>query len=339
MDELGYRIGEKECRMIYVFGEYELDTGLYELRRAGAPYKVEPKAFDLLIYLIQHRDRVVTREELFERVWSAPFISEAILSHHIMVARKAVGDDGRTQRRIKTIHGRGYRFIARVDVREQPDSDIREVEPPARTEPVPQPTSPFAQDAATRNVLAGDHALTTVLCATLDNIAALSEQLGFEVLQRLRQMFFTHAQDVVQRYEGMLQFFGADGVLSVFKSRTLHADHAQRAVSAALDLQHRLRTPVTEVSAQTTISGSARMGLHTGPIAMESLSGDTVNLAVWLQYQAQPGRLLVSAATMQRIRDIDMCIEPIAIRIPGHADPIMAYQICGLDGSGENRVL
>ena len=88
--------------MIYVFGEYELDTGLYELRRAGMSYKVEPKAFDLLIYLITHRDRVVTREELFERVWSDPFISEAILSHHIMVARKAVSDDGRAQRMIKT---------------------------------------------------------------------------------------------------------------------------------------------------------------------------------------------------------------------------------------------
>jgi len=318
--------------MIYVFGEYELDTGLYELRRAGASYKVEPKAFDLLIYLITHRDRVVTREELFERVWSDPFISEAILSHHIMVARKAVGDDGRAQRLIKTIHGRGYRFIARIDVREQSDADIQDVDPPARTEPAPQPTSPFAPDMATQNVLAGDHTLTTVLCATLDNIAALSEQLGFEALQRLRQTFFTHAQDVVQRYEGMLQFFGADGVLSVFKSGMPRADHAQRAVSAALDLQHRLRTPATETTTQATISGSARIGLHTGPVALESMSGDTVNLAVWLQYQAQPGKLLVSAATMQWVQDTVSCIEPSAIRIPGHAEPIMAYHIHGRDG-------
>jgi DNA-binding winged helix-turn-helix (wHTH) protein len=171
MGEPGQRAYEEECRMIYAFGKYELDTVLYELRRAGAPCKVEPKAFDLLIYLIQHRDRVVTREELFERVWSDPFISEAILSHHIMVARKAVGDDGRAQQMIKTIHGRGYRFIARVDVQEQPASDVREVAPPTRTEPVPQPTPPLAQDVATQNVLAGNHTLTTVLCATLDNIA------------------------------------------------------------------------------------------------------------------------------------------------------------------------
>ena len=318
--------------MIYAFGEYELDTGLYELRCAGTSRKVEPKAFDLLIYLIQHRDRVVTREALFERVWSDPFISEAILSHHIMVARKAVGDDGRAQRMIKTIHGRGYRFIARVDVRDQPASNIREAEPPARTEPAPQTTSPLVQDAVTQNVLAGDHALTTVLCATLDNIAALSEQLGFETLQRLRQRFFTHAQDVVQQYEGMLQFFGADGILSVFKSRIPHADHAQRAVSAALDLQQRLHTSATEASAQSTISCSARIGLHTGPVALESMSGDTINLAVWLQYQAQPGRLLVSAATMQLVQGTISRVEPSAIRIPGHADPIIAYNIHGRDG-------
>jgi class 3 adenylate cyclase len=256
-----------------------------------------------------------------------------------MVARKAVGDDGRAQRMIKTIHGRGYRFIARVDVRDQPDSDVREAEPLVGTEPDLQPTSPLAQDVATQNVLAGDHALTTVLCATLDNIAALSELLGFEALQRLRQTFFTHAQDVVQRYEGMLQFFGADGVVSVFKSEMLHADHAQRAVSAALDLQHRLRTPATETTTQATISGSARIGLHTGPVALESLSGDTVNLAVWLQYQAQPGRLLVSAATMQLVQDTVSGIEPSAIRIPGHAEPIMAYQIYRLDESDASRVL
>jgi adenylate cyclase len=256
-----------------------------------------------------------------------------------MVARKAVGDSGRAQQMIKTIHGRGYRFIASIDVRDQSASDAREAVPLARPEPVPQPTSPRAQDAATQNVLAGDHVWTTVLCATLDNIAALSEQLGFEALQRLRQTFFTHAQDVVQRYEGMLQFFGADGVLSVFKSGIPHADHAQRAISAALDLQQRLRPHVAGITTQPTRSGSARIGLHTGPVPRGGMSGDTINLAVWLQYQAQPGSLLVSAATMQLVQDTISRVEPSAIRIPGHVHPIMAYQICGLDGSDESRVL
>ena len=74
------------------------------------------------------------------------------------------------------------------------------------------------------------------------------------------------------------------------------------------------------------------MGLHTGPVALENMSGDTINLAIWLQYQAQPGRLMVSAATMQLVQDTVSRIEPSAIRIPGHAEPIMAYSIHGRDG-------
>ena len=98
--------------MIYAFGEYELDTQLYELRRAGASLPLEPKVFDLLADLIQHRDRIVSKHELLEHLWPSQFISEATFDHCIMAARRAVGDDGHTQWVIKTIRGRGYRFVA-----------------------------------------------------------------------------------------------------------------------------------------------------------------------------------------------------------------------------------
>ena len=67
--------------------------------------------------LLQHRDRVVTKHELLENLWPDQFISEVTLNHCLMVARKAIGDSGRTQRCIKTLHGRGYRFIAAVQER------------------------------------------------------------------------------------------------------------------------------------------------------------------------------------------------------------------------------
>jgi class 3 adenylate cyclase/DNA-binding winged helix-turn-helix (wHTH) protein/tetratricopeptide (TPR) repeat protein len=103
--------------MIYVFGDCELDTRVYELRRAGQPLKLEPKVFDVLAYFVRHRDRMVTKQELFEQIWSDQFISDATLDHCISAARKAVGDSGRTQQIIKTLRGRGYRFVAPIEER------------------------------------------------------------------------------------------------------------------------------------------------------------------------------------------------------------------------------
>jgi pimeloyl-ACP methyl ester carboxylesterase/DNA-binding winged helix-turn-helix (wHTH) protein len=106
--------------MIYVFGERALDTEIYELRCRGVAAKVEPQVFDVLAHLVAHRDRVVTKEELLDAVWGDRFVSESALTSRIKDARRAVGDDGHRQAVIRTVHGRGYRFVAPVD--EQPSA-------------------------------------------------------------------------------------------------------------------------------------------------------------------------------------------------------------------------
>ncbi len=99
---------------MYGFGDLKLDVGARELRRAGSPVHLEPQAFDLLAYLIEHRDRVVPKHELLDRVWGHNFLSEANLTTRIKEIRRAVGDDGRQQHTIKNARGRGYRFVAEV---------------------------------------------------------------------------------------------------------------------------------------------------------------------------------------------------------------------------------
>ena len=96
------------------FAELELDLALFELRRDGARVPLEPQAFDVLVYLINHRDRIVSKEELMDQIWGGRFVSEAAVTSRIKQARRAVGDDGQAQRVIKTVHGRGYRFVAPV---------------------------------------------------------------------------------------------------------------------------------------------------------------------------------------------------------------------------------
>jgi DNA-binding winged helix-turn-helix (wHTH) protein/alpha-beta hydrolase superfamily lysophospholipase len=101
--------------MRYRFEDCELDTDVFELRRAGEPVKVEPQVFDVLAHLVLHRDRVVPKEELLDEVWGDRFVSESALTSRIKAARQTLGDDGQAQRCIRTVHGRGYRFVAPVD--------------------------------------------------------------------------------------------------------------------------------------------------------------------------------------------------------------------------------
>jgi DNA-binding winged helix-turn-helix (wHTH) protein/tetratricopeptide (TPR) repeat protein len=100
------------------FADCELSVERIELRRAGQIVDMEPQVFDVLAYLLRHRERVVPKTELLDQIWGNRFVSESALSSRIKSARRAVGDTGRDQRIIKTVYGRGYRFVA--DANEQP---------------------------------------------------------------------------------------------------------------------------------------------------------------------------------------------------------------------------
>jgi TolB-like protein len=102
--------------MIYRFGCFELDPGKAELRADGAVRPVEPQVFALLSLLVENRERLVSKEEIIEKVWEGRIVSEAAVASRIKSARAVLGDDGKSQRFIKTIHGRGLRFVAEAQV-------------------------------------------------------------------------------------------------------------------------------------------------------------------------------------------------------------------------------
>jgi TolB-like protein/Tfp pilus assembly protein PilF len=96
------------------FGDYSLDTDRRELRRGGELVALEPQVFDLLVYLVQNRDRVVSKDDLFQSVWGGRIVSESALTSRITAVRKAIGDDGGAQRLIRTVPRKGLRFIGEV---------------------------------------------------------------------------------------------------------------------------------------------------------------------------------------------------------------------------------
>ncbi len=120
--------------MRFAFDGCELDAERLELRRDGRAVAVEPQVFDVLVHLLRHRDRVVSKEELLDEVWGDRFVSESALTSRIKAARRAVGDDGAGQRIIRTSHGRGYRFVADVQELASPGPGL----PPVAIEHHPQ---------------------------------------------------------------------------------------------------------------------------------------------------------------------------------------------------------
>ena len=102
--------------MIYRFGPFELDMDKIELRADGEVCPVEPQVFSLLALLVENRERLVSKDEIVEKVWDGRVVSESAVASRVKSARKVLGDDGITQRFIKTIHRQGFRFIADAKV-------------------------------------------------------------------------------------------------------------------------------------------------------------------------------------------------------------------------------
>ncbi|MDP5217354.1 winged helix-turn-helix domain-containing protein [Ruegeria sp. 2205SS24-7] len=101
--------------MKYTFNECTIDTDLFQISLKGARNSLTPQTLHILEYLIANRDRVVLKDELVEQVWQGRFITDATLSTAMKEARQAVGDSGRDQHTIRTIHGKGFRFVAEIE--------------------------------------------------------------------------------------------------------------------------------------------------------------------------------------------------------------------------------
>ena len=127
--------------MIYHVGPYRIDCDTYEVMRDGEVIATEPQVFEVLVFLIENRQRVVTRDDLVEAIWKGRHVSDAAISSRISSARKAVGDDGRSQAAIRTIHGRGFQFVAAVEALDDQD---------------PVPASAVVQESARPDVPAPD---------------------------------------------------------------------------------------------------------------------------------------------------------------------------------------
>ncbi len=137
----GNRLFKRDEALDFRFDEFEIDLGQQELRRSGEVVRIEPQVLELLVYLVRNSNRIVSKEELIEAVWQGRVISEAALSSCVSAARRAIGDSGKDQRRIRTASKRGFRFVGSLDDATPPQTLLADGAPSV-------PESPAAAVAA-----------------------------------------------------------------------------------------------------------------------------------------------------------------------------------------------
>jgi predicted ATPase/DNA-binding winged helix-turn-helix (wHTH) protein len=211
--------------VIYHFDDCELDPGRIVFRRGGEEVALEPQVFDLLHCLIGRRGQLVTKEELLDTVWGDRFVSESALTSRIKSARRAVGDDGTAQRIIRTVHGKGYEFVAPVIERDDLDHATTDQRPHA---PASTSTHPSAIPLAVHDLVGRGETLDELeselreaRCLTIIGPGGVGKtSLALEVARRTAS---THR----------------DGVALVELVGVGTADEALAAVATALDVSVR----------------------------------------------------------------------------------------------------
>lgn len=157
--------------MVWTFGAYRLDPERHELWLGDEPVHVEPQVFSVIRYLLEHRDRMVDKDELVKAVWAGSAVSDASISSRIRSARAALGDDGVSQSVIRTVHGRGFRFVAAVDWRSTAAS--------MAAPPAPRPTDRGRPSIAI---------LPFRLLSAEDSLAFLAEAIPHEIILALSRL-------------------------------------------------------------------------------------------------------------------------------------------------------
>lgn len=134
-----------EQPLCYQFDNVQVDLRVFKVWKAGVPLPLEPKAFAVLVFLINHRERLVEKDELLDAVWKEAFVTPNALTRVIAQLRRTLGDDAKEARYIETIKTRGYRFIAPVEIKSAVDVEketVSEIAAPPSISTASEPAIP-----------------------------------------------------------------------------------------------------------------------------------------------------------------------------------------------------
>ncbi|MEM7362607.1 MAG: tetratricopeptide repeat protein [Pseudomonadota bacterium] len=267
--------------MRYRFDQFELDAERFELVAAGEQVHAEPQILELLTYLVVHRERMVSREELNEAVWKGRIVSEAALSGRIKMLRKLIGDDGRSQRLIRTVHGKGFRFHAPV-VEIAVDEKVSK--PQSEPDREPQVKPPTVAVMPFDNLTDGDQYFSDGISADIINL--LSKHRWLNVVARNTTFGFRGS---TQSAKDIGEALGADYLVegSVQRSAdrirvSVHLVDARTGFQTWADRYHREMDDIFAVQDEITEKVAARLEPEIGSAERQRIVvARPTNLQAW----------------------------------------------------------
>jgi class 3 adenylate cyclase/tetratricopeptide (TPR) repeat protein len=312
--------------MIYAFKEYSLDTDRRELRRGAALIAAEPQTFDLLLYLIQNRERVVSKDDLMAAVWGGRIVSESTLGSQIAAVRHAIGDDGVRQVLVRTLARKGFRFVG--EVQEQCRRESLSIgETPQRTDR-PEGGGDKIERPQRRQL--------SVLACSLVGVGALSSRQDPEDLLAEMSAFQDRIKAVAAEHDGFIGKSLGDEVVVYFGYPRAREDDAERAVRAGLAViknvaalrprsQKLLQARVAIATGLAVVGDLNEVGISADHAAI----GDALLLAARLVAVAEPGSLVISATTRRLVGNLFDYRHPVLLDLKSAPDPVEVWQVLG----------
>ena len=312
--------------MIYAFEEYLLDADRRELRRAAALIAAEPQTFDLLLYLVRNRERVVSKDDLMAAVWSGRIVSESTLSSQIAAVRHAIGDDGERQMLVRTLPRKGFRFVGEVQ-----EQCAREKFSAGEAADTTQPAD--RRDAARSRIDRPERRQLSVMICNVSGDGAHSAARDPEDLLAVTSAYQDRIRAVIAEHGGFIGKFLGDEVVVYFGYPRALEDDAERAVRAGL-------AAIKAVAALRPRSQKlqARVAIATGLVVVGDLNelgiaadhaaiGDALPLAAALAAVAEPGALIISATTRRLIGALFDYRDLGPLKLKSAAAPVEVSQV------------
>ena len=287
---------------VYRFGGHWLDPESYDLRYRGEPIGVRPQVFDLLQMLVEARGRTVSKKDLIERLWGGRSVSHSVIATCVKELRQVLGDDGATQRLIRTVHGRGYRIAV----------PIEQIHAGLTPAPVSEERADMLSTMGRLDVPAfssrnhGERKPATYLVATWDG-TALETTGDAEATFAVRRAFDEWFRETIGRFGGVVHQLGEGEAVALFGVPNTNEDHAGQAVLSAKEITQGRASPLSGaawprfkvgVALGEVVTGRDRNERHLHVIPV----GEVLSEARKLSRAARLNSVLCTTVTASRAR-------------------------------------
>lgn len=307
------------------FAEFELDRAAYQLRRKGRVVRLQRIPLDLLLFLVERRGQLVTREEIRQRIWGAhAFLDiESSINTAMRKLRRVLRDRPHSPRFIETVPAKGYRFIAAAH---EPASQAFLNRHSEITS-----TDHETKMIPTRGSQTGERRHLTVLVCDLMNSISQAGQPDPEQWWENVADYHRAAVDAIERYEGRVVPYHGDVMTAYFGWPAAHDNDAERAVQAGIMMIEAIAR-LNQQPYRPKLSG--RVGIHSGIVVVDvgadkdaDVFGDVLNIAAQVQLAAAPDTLLITAETHRLISGLYVVEDRGAQQLRGVERPQQFYRV------------